>query len=174
MMPYHIPMDTMRISPDDAAPSPPSRFFADAMLGRLATWLRIAGIDVEYRARIDDAELVERALEEERVILTRDTLLVRRRKARGNHLFVKGDDYREQFRQVVVHFGIDPFARLLTRCVRCNEPLLPIGKTRVAGRVPPYVFETQDAFSYCPGCGRVYWGATHRKAMVRAIRAMLR
>lgn len=144
------------------------------MLGRLATWLRIIGCDVAYRARIDDAELVELAFEDERVILTRDTLLIRRRKARGNHFFVTGDDYREQLREVVARFGIDPFARLLTRCIRCNEPLLEIGKPDVAGRVPPYVLETQDAFRYCPGCGRVYWGATHREEMTRAIRSMLR
>jgi uncharacterized protein with PIN domain len=167
-------MGPLPVSPEYGASPPPPRFFADAMLGRLATWLRIVGCDVSYRARIDDAELVERALEDARVILTRDTLLVRRRKARGNHFFVTGDDYRAQFRQVVAHFGIDPLARLLTRCVRCNEPLLAIGKKDVAGRVPPYVLATQDAFSHCPGCGRVYWGATHREAMIRAIRAMLR
>ena len=51
------------------------RFMADAMLGRLARWLRILGCNVALEPEIPDAELVRRALEEERVILTRDQAL---------------------------------------------------------------------------------------------------
>ncbi len=149
------------------------RFLADGMLGKLATWLRILGCDVEYLGDLPDEELVERALEAGRVILTRDTLLVKRRKARDNHFFVTGDRWRDQLRQVVTAFGIDPAARLFTRCVRCNEPLAPVEKSRVAGRVPPYVFRTQETFTACPACGRLYWRATHRDAMERQIREIL-
>lgn len=149
------------------------RFLADGMLGKLATWLRILGCDVEYFGDLPDEELVERALRTGRTILTRDTLLVRRRKARDNHLFVAGDGWREQLRQVVAAFGIDPAAHLFTRCVRCNEPLVPIEKSRVAGRVPPYVYETQEAFNACPSCGRLYWKATHRGEMERQLREIL-
>ncbi len=149
------------------------RFLADGMLGKLATWLRILGCDVEYLGDLPDEELVERALREGRVILTRDTLLVRRRKARDNHFFVTGDGWRDQLRQVVAAFGIDPEARLFTRCVRCNEPLVPVDRSLVAGRVPPYVHETQETFTACPACGRLYWRATHRGAMERQLREIL-
>jgi uncharacterized protein with PIN domain len=157
----------------EGTPGAPPRFFADAMLGRLATWLRILGCDVAYRPAIGDAELVRLAREEGRVVLTRDTRLVRRRWARANSFLVSGDGYREQLRQVVARFGIDPLARPLTRCARCNEPLEAADRAVLEGRVPPYVLSTQDRFSRCPGCGRIYWGATHREAMLREIRAML-
>ncbi len=84
------------------------KFIADAMLGKLARWLRVLGCDVEYFPLIGDAELVARASRTGRLILTRDTLLVRRRGARDNHFFVAGDHFRDQLRQVVERFGIDP------------------------------------------------------------------
>ncbi len=149
------------------------RFLADAMLGKLATWLRILGCDVEYLGDLPDEEFVERALREGRIILTRDTLLVRRRKARENHFFVTGDGWRDQLRQVVRAFGIDPAARLFTRCVRCNEPLEAIDKARVEGRVPPYVYATREEFRVCPSCRRLYWRATHHDAMERQLREIL-
>lgn len=48
---------------------------ADAMLGRLAKWLRMLGFDVEYAAGVDDEELVARVEESGRVLVTRDTRL---------------------------------------------------------------------------------------------------
>ena len=50
-----------------------TRFIADVMLGKLATWLRLLGCDVEYFPKITDEDLVERASRTGRVILTRDT-----------------------------------------------------------------------------------------------------
>ncbi len=149
------------------------RFLADAMLGKLATWLRILGCDVAYFGDLPDGELVARALGSGRVILTRDTRLVRRRLARENHFFVTGDGWRDQLRQVVTAFGIDPAARLFTRCVRCNERLASIDKAQAAGRVPPYVYGTQESFGVCPSCGRLYWHATHREQMEKQLREIL-
>ncbi|KAF0219315.1 MAG: hypothetical protein FD174_2014 [Geobacteraceae bacterium] len=149
------------------------KFIADTMLGKLARWLRIIGCDVEYYPDMDDAELVERAAREGRLILTRDTLLIRRRKARGNHFFVEGDHFRDQLRQVLKAFAIDPFERFLTRCLECNEPLLGIEKAAVRERVPPYVFASRETFRTCPSCDRIYWGATHRVGMAEEIARIL-
>jgi len=149
------------------------RFIADTMLGKLTRWMRMIGCDVEYFPRITDKELVERAYRSGRIILTRDTLLIRRRKARNNHFFVRGDGYKDQLRQVVKEFSINPTSHLLTRCLLCNEPLLDIDKSLVEGRVPPYVYETQDAFKTCPSCHRLYWGATHRDEMIKQLKEIL-
>jgi len=150
------------------------RFFADAMLGKLAKWLRILGCDVAFDPAVPDGEIGARARREGRVILTRDTLLIRRREVRENHFFVCGDSWRDQLRQVVAHFRIDPSAGLFTRCVRCNEPLAEVDKPLVAGKVPPYVYRTQEAFGSCARCGRIYWKATHWEEMERHRKEMLR
>jgi uncharacterized protein with PIN domain len=151
----------------------PRRFFADAMLGKLTKWLRILGCDVAFDPAISDREIADRARREGRVILTRDTLLIRRKEVRDDHFFVRGDSYRDQLRQVVAHFGIDPKAGLFTRCVRCNEPLTEVVKPLVTEKVPPYVYRTQESFSSCSRCGRIYWKASHWKEMEKLRKEML-
>jgi uncharacterized protein len=156
-----------------AAPAAERTFIADMMLGKLAKWMRILGYDVEYFPEIGDEDLIERAEATGRLILTRDTLLVRRRRVRGRHYFVRGDDWREQLRQVVAAFPPAPPDRLLCRCLRCNAPLAEIPREEVRGKVPPYVHETQEEFATCPSCGRIYWGATHRDKVAEQLREIL-
>ncbi len=148
------------------------KLFADSMLGRLALWLRILGFDVAYEKAIDDEEIVERARREGRIILTRDTLLVKRRWVRENHIFIESDRFREQLREVVSVLGVDE-ARFLTRCVRCNVILEDVEKEEVKEEVPPYVYSTQEAFSRCPVCRRIYWGGTHRDEMRKELERIL-
>lgn len=50
----------------------PPRFAADAMLGGLARWLRALGYDTAWASPVDDDALVRRAVDEGRVVLTRD------------------------------------------------------------------------------------------------------
>jgi len=72
----------MRPFPDTPAPERPEpRFIADCMLGKLARWLRVLGYDAAYERRISDDDLVRRARSEGRILLTRDTRLVRRRRS---------------------------------------------------------------------------------------------
>ncbi len=143
------------------------------MLGKLARWLRALGCDVEYFPEIGDAELVDRAARTGRLILTRDTLLALRRGARDNHFFVTGDHFRDQLRQVIEHFAIDPVEHFLTRCLECNDILLEADRTAMHGRVPPYVYATQAAFRVCPSCGRIYWQGTHRERMLKEVAEIL-
>ena len=150
------------------------RFIADDMLGKLAKWMRIMGCDVEYFRSITDKELAERAYASGRIILTRDTLLIRRRKVKDNHFFVIGDSYKDQIRQVVKHFPIDPYAQILTRCTICNASLTKIDREHIKGKVPEYVFTTQDSFETCPSCGRIYWSATHKERMLKQIEEILK
>jgi uncharacterized protein with PIN domain len=148
-------------------------FIVDAMLGRLARWLRIMGCDTEYFPEIGDAELVARSERSGRLILTRDRLLIRRRHARDHSFLVEGDHYRDQLRQVAAAFAIDPWARFLTRCPECNAPLGDLDREMAEQLVPPYVFATQSLFHLCPECGRIYWGGTHRERMVEELREIL-
>ncbi|HLE08154.1 MAG TPA: Mut7-C RNAse domain-containing protein [Thermodesulfobacteriota bacterium] len=144
------------------------KIFADSMLGKLALWMRVMGYDVEYEKAIDDGELVRRARKEGRVILTRDTLLIKRRWARDNHLFIKSDHLRDQLKEAVSFFGIKK-ERFLTRCLRCNVTLADIERESVKDSVPPYVYSTQESFSKCPVCGRIYWAGTHRENMEKEV-----
>jgi hypothetical protein len=131
------------------------------MLGRLATWLRLIGQDVAYGSHLAGRALLRVARSEQRIVLTRNTRLVRR--ADVPLLFITGDDFREQVRQVVAAFGLDARALLFTRCTRCNAPLQDISATEASPRVPPYVAATQQRFVRCPHCRRIYWAGTHAR-----------
>jgi len=138
------------------------RFVADAMLGRLARWLRILGYDTLYNAAWDDPYLVRLARAEGRVLLTRDTGLARRRGVRV--LLVEGEMLDEQIAHLRRVLGIAARAAY-SRCPVCNGELRPVSKEIMRGRVPPYVFATQQVFRVCPDCGRAYWRGTHWERM---------
>jgi len=147
----------------------PIRLIADSMLGRLAKALRMLGFDVAYDPFAEDRELIRQAREDGRVMLTRDTGLMRRRDL-PRHVFVESDHVREQLAQVARELGLKLDQRAaFTRCIVCNEPLDEVAKELVREQVPPYVYRTQERFARCPGCGRIYWRGTHIAGMERKI-----
>lgn len=143
------------------------RFVCDVMLGRLCKWLRVLGYDCRY-ADVPDGELVALARAEVRILLTRDTALVRRRDL-GRSLFVRHDRVQDQIRQVAEAFGLDLTAGLGTRCIRCNVPLEALAREAAASRVPAYVWHTQETFVRCPACTRIYWPGTHWDHMTQEL-----
>jgi uncharacterized protein with PIN domain len=140
------------------------RFIADVMLGRLAKRMRLLGFDVLYDRTFDDNGIIRLSLEQSRVILTRDTELVRRPMA-ANHTFIKHDAVDDQIRQILDTFMIQSGTGPLTRCSRCNEPLRPLSRRDARNRVPQYVYERYDDFLNCAKCERTYWRGTHVRRM---------
>lgn len=157
--------------PEDG-PAPTQRLIADCMLGRLARWLRILGVDVVYDPELSDHELVERAVAEARVIVTRDRRLVLRRRAK-RHLLIRSEVLEEQLAQVVRELAIEvDTAQLFGRCLLCNQPLADLAAEEARRRVPPYVARTQKRFRHCPRCGRVFWAASHVERMLGRLAKM--
>lgn len=143
------------------------KFAADRMLGRLVKWLRVLGQDVIYGPHLAGYGLIRAARRETRLILTRDRAL--RKKQPPEYLFINSDHYQEQLRQVLMACHIDARGRLFSRCLECNTLLRPVAKDSIKGRVPLYVFSTQEKFSWCPDCHRVYWPATHQQRMTEEL-----
>jgi len=139
-------------------------FAADRMLGRLAKWLRVLGCDVIYGQHLAGHGLIRAARADDRLILTRDHRLAR--KQPPPFLFIDSNDYVEQLRQVMGACDLRSGAGLFTRCLVCNSPLEPRPKAAVEKLVPPYVFSTQESFSWCAGCQRLYWPGTHQQKML--------
>lgn len=142
------------------------RFVADAMLGRLARWLRLLGLDCACDSTITDEALVRLALAENRTILTRDRRLPKEWWIEDIYL-VQSEILREQLVDVIQRFGLGSSIVILSRCSACNRTLNPISSAEVSGRVPPRVFSLQETFFECPGCQRVYWEGSHA-ARIRA------
>jgi len=143
------------------------RFLADCNVGRLARWLRALGYDASYHARIGDSELVREAAAENRVLLTRDRDLTKRRVIQTGvvrAILIRDDDVIKQLRQVFAELGLE-LKEALTRCIECNSELESRVPATVSERVPPYVRRTQSRYSECPECGRIYWAGTHWQRM---------
>jgi len=144
--------------------SRPPRFIADAMLGRLAKWLRTLGYDTAYQDDIPDAELARRAVVEGRHVLTRDRKLFDERGVRGG-LEIVSEKPLEQLAEVVAAFHLPRPGRLFTRCRVCNALLQPVEGEVVEDAVPPRVRERKPELVRCPICGRVYWEGSHTDRM---------
>jgi hypothetical protein len=144
-------------------------FAVDKMLGRLARWLRVLGHDVAYGPHLSGRTLVECARRERRLLVTRDTRLLRDPHL-PPHLFIASDHFREQLRQVAAAVPLG--GGFLRRCLDCNRPLEAVARDEIQTQVPAYVFATQEQFLRCPRCGRPYWPATHRAHMLAELDAL--
>ncbi len=64
----------------------------------------------------------------------------------------------------------------VTRCTRCNVPLLrleegevPAGGAALRFEIPDAARERGTPVSHCPICGRVYWEGSHTRRMREAV-----
>lgn len=143
-------------------------FAVDAMLGRLARWLRVLGYDATYDPALSDRALVSRAAAEGRVLLTRDRHLLRElRPTRA--LEVTHDAPLEQLRALIARMELAAPAELFTRCLVCNAPLVDVPASAYATLVPPESRGLPGPVRQCPVCERVYWPGSHARRMRRAL-----
>lgn len=151
-----------------AVPTGPPRFAADAMLGRLARWLRVLGFDTTWEAHVPDEALVRRALAERRTVLTRDRRLPEEWTL-VPVCVLHAEDLRSQLAELGHRFALAAHARPFSRCNRCNEPLQPASAAEAELHVPHRVLANHREFQRCPRCGRIYWAGSH----VARMRALL-
>jgi uncharacterized protein with PIN domain len=149
-----------------------SRFIADAHLGGLAHLLRLLGFDTLYENGWHDGDIVRRAVDEGRIVLTRDRELLKRRDL-THGCYVRALRPQPQLREIVERLDLARSARPFTRCLACNAPLAPIGKDQVLPRLPPKVSEQRERFTVCTGCKRVYWEGSHWRRMKALVDALI-
>ena len=153
------------------------RFIVDQNVGKLARWLRMMGYDTRLFSGDNDSHMVALAQKEDRVILTRDTQIMKRRVVTSGQvaaILIEGDEPERQIHQVITTLNLDPQSRPFSLCLECNYPLVAKSKTEVADLVPPYVFRTQSHYMACPRCHRIYWRGTHWQAMTEKLKAFMR
>lgn len=150
------------------------RFIADAMLGRLARWLRILGYDTAYEKVIKDEALVERAVREQRWLLTRDRRLVLRKLLRGRHTLIMSDLVEGQLGQLHRDHmvDLDMTHQRDYRCADCNVVPISISPEVAVPLVPPFVARHFQTFLQCPRCRKVFWPGTHWEHLLTRLAAM--
>lgn len=171
---------------------------ADAMLGRLARWLRLLGFDTLYPGGHEDIPesraLLVQAIERDRLLLTRDEKLGGHPTAR----FISSGDIMEQLRELDESLG-PKFHTILklnrSLCSLCNgslQHLEALFETRsdlemnvttckskaatlsmeIWAKLPDGVRLEQKQFWRCMDCQKLYWKGTHW-ASIEAVREQL-
>ncbi|MFJ4976116.1 Mut7-C RNAse domain-containing protein [Streptomyces coeruleorubidus] len=144
-------------------PGAPLRFLLDVHLGTLARRLRLLGVDTAYESTdIGDPALAARSAAEQRVMLSRDRGLLRRRELWAG-AFVYSTRPQEQLRDVLDRF--QPGLRPWTRCTACNGLLRTATKDEVADQLKHGTHATYDVFAQCTECGRAYWKGAHHEQL---------
>jgi len=118
--------------------------------------------------RRSGAQALHLAREQGRIMLTRD----KRLRTAPDVLYIEGQLFRDQLREVMVHHPFDPQAAAFTRCSNCNELLHEVGRDAVMRRVPPFVYAAHEKFAICERCNHVYWAATHLERARREIASL--
>jgi len=125
------------------------QFLLDGMLGALTRWLRICGYDAEYLRNASDEELIRKAVDGGRILLTRDRLLYRKAvRAGAEAFFIEGDGDIEKLASVSRRFNLelDPEK---SRCPQCDATLVAVEKEAIEGKVPSRTLEAYDEFWIC-------------------------
>jgi uncharacterized protein len=151
------------------------QFIVDHNVGKLVRWLRMMGFNSVFFTGEDDGLMVKQAVAENRILLTRDTGVMKRRLITGGRvkaILLESEDPEQQMRQLLSTLDLKGQARPFTLCLEDNETLVGASPEDVKDRVPPYVFKTQTQYVECPACRRVYWRGTHWLAMIQKLETL--
>jgi uncharacterized protein with PIN domain len=153
------------------------KFLVDQMLGTLAKWLRLCGLDTYYASQhINDDELLVIAEKEHRILITRDKELHQRAKKKEiSTLLSMSRNLSEQLDLLFQSYPkiideLDP----LSRCSLCNTQITPIEKNFVEQKVPKRIFQQHDHFWICPNCQQIYWKGTHYDKILATIEQLIK
>jgi uncharacterized protein with PIN domain/sulfur carrier protein ThiS len=144
-------------------------FAADGHLGHLARYLRMLGYDTFYDNEMDDEDLAAISCGENRILLTRDRGLLKRKSIR-NGCLVRYRKPIQQLQQVVQRYGLMALSNPFSRCMVCNDCLSPVSKVKVLDELEPKTKMYFNVFKQCNGCGKIYWSGSHHQHMDRIIK----
>lgn len=144
------------------------KFIVDINAGKLVHWLRLMGYDAVLFNDKDDGIMIKTALQQQRIILTRDTEIFKRRitaSGKVQAMLLEDPDSETQLIKVVRRYKLNFYYKPFSRCLECNEILQPVDKSLVRGLVPAFIYETQQNYMQCAKCNRIYWKGSHWTAM---------
>ncbi len=147
------------------------KFLCDGMLARLGRRLRAAGYDTEIAGPSDhDGGLLQRAIDDGRLLLTCDRKMAERRLAAGRVVVLPSNGLDGTARALMDRASIDWLFDPFSRCLMDNSRLRP-AHPRDLCRLPRRAREIgrKNVF-ICPSCDRIYWPGSHVRRMYEQLR----
>jgi uncharacterized protein with PIN domain len=161
--------DSPRLGVPDGGDPDRDRLLLDAMLGKLATYLRMCGYDAAYaldRGVERDDRLREIAGEEGRRLVTRDESLA---ESVPDAVLLTERNVVGQLRELETA-GFDlALAETPTRCGDCNGRLVAVAESESR---PEYVPDDRDEVWRCRDCGQCFWKGSHWERVAETLAAV--
>lgn len=155
-------MDAMNSRSDKQGPP---KFLCDEMLQRLGRWLRAAGYDTLIARDAEaDYQLLRQAIDDGRLLITRDRELVEHRRAAGTVVYLECDNLEQCAAALSAKVTINWLREPFSRCMNCNTPLTDATPQQIRN-LPLKQKAHIDAAFYCPACNQVFWDGSHVKRM---------
>lgn len=139
---------------------PPIRFVLDTHLGQLARYLRLFGFDALYCNDYDDPTLAQISSRYDRVLLTRDRGLLKRKIVVYGHC-VRAADPRQQIIAILRRYDLVDYIHGWHRCLHCNGLLQTVSKESIIDRLEPKTRRFYNEFHLCQTCSKIYWKGSH-------------
>ena len=163
--------ESIDVSPVIALRSEPLRktsFILDVHLGKLALILRLLGFDAKFPGNISDEELAEISAEEHRILLTRDTMLLKRNIV-THGCWLHSQDPEEQTIEILKRLDLMNSVKPFTRCPDCGAFLESVSKDTILHRLEPLTKKYYNEFKTCTDCGKIYWKGSHYEPLMKLL-----
>jgi len=150
-------------------------FFVDAMLGNIAKKLRLMGYDTKYFSDIEDESLIKIAKKENRIIISRDEVLVRiSRKYKVNSIYIHSEEEIQQFHEILDYLQLKrvEINGEKARCPNCNSETEFIDKKNIYQKIPQKILEYNEKFWICKNCDQIFWEGTHIQNLQKLVRIL--
>jgi len=146
----------------------PAKFVIDSHVGKLARHMRLLGFDSVYKRNFPDAHIVQTAIKEKRIVLTRDIGLLKNKRVQHGY-WLRTTDPQRQIIEVLKFFRIFSKIKPFKLCLECNGNIKRITKSRVLRKLPPKVKKYYSQFYVCKGCHKIYWKGSHYEVLLKLV-----
>lgn len=172
VLPFLPPVDVTQATLLRPDPYLMPRFIIDVNVAKLGALLRLMGLDSAYNSKWHDEKIAQISMEEQRIVLTRDRSLLKRK------IVVYGRLIREQnpwaqLVEVLTFYDVHKWLLPFSRCSLCNEILCPVPKKEILDSLEPLTRIFYDEFTQCPSCGQIYWAGSHKHRIIKRIQNIL-
>ena len=115
-----------------------------------------------------DEALAELSSTENRILLTRDVGLLKRRIVSYGY-FVRITKPRLQIFEIISRYKLQQKMLPFTRCTVCNGKIERVSKARIINKIDDKTKKYYQDFWHCNTCERVYWQGSHFQKLNKLI-----
>ncbi len=136
------------------------RFIGESNIYDVVKTMRALGLDVVEDSALSPSEIIDKALNEGRIILSSSRQLLKQKRV-VHGIFIREGNRELQIQRIVDSLSLKEICRPFSRCLLCNTPLERVAKEKAWERIPPGSRSRCDEFAGCPSCDKLYWRGTH-------------